>query len=101
MFEIIEPNWLDMESKILERKVDKSDWLNGKHSTKGEQITVDDLLGIHNDFVIQTLKECLLTNRELIRTLTKLMTTCLLFSDQMKLFMESTQIVSTRGHNSY
>jgi gamma-tubulin complex component 2 len=101
MFEVIEPNWLDMESKILERKVDKSDWLNGKHSTKGEQITVDDLLGIHNDFVLQTLKECLLTNRELIRTLTKLMTTCLLFSDQMKLFMESTQIVSTRGHNSY
>ena len=47
MFEIIEPNWLDMESKILERKVDKPDLLNAEHLTKGEQITVDDLLGMY------------------------------------------------------
>ena len=101
MFEVIEPNWLDMESKILNLKMDKSEWSNGKQFTKDKQLTVDDLLSVHNDFVLQTLKECLLTNRELIRTLTKLMTTCLLFSDQMKLFMESTQIVSEFRYDSY
>ena len=52
---------------------------------------------VHNDFVRRTLKECLLTNRDLIRALTKMMTTCLLFSDQMKKFMKVTQIVSIRS----
>ena len=93
MFEVIEPNFLRMESQILGRTVKDEDsfsYSTVKKATKSQN--VDDILSIHNDFIKSTLKECLLTNRDLIRTLTKLMTTCLLFSDQMKLFMEATKI---------
>ena len=81
MFEVIEPNWLDMENSIR------------KHPSQGTQ-TVDDIICVHNKFLDTALTECLLTNRELVRTLTKLMRTCLLFSDQLKRFMEATKIVS-------
>jgi len=91
MFEVIEPNYLQMETQLL-----------GKNSQLKEQemvddvasriTTVDDVLSEHRNFLQKTLSECLLTNRDLVRTLTKLMTTCLLFSDQMKLFIEQTQI---------
>lgn len=83
MFEVIEPNWLRMKNKLIEKSSEEN----------SAPTTVDNVLKIHNDFVVKTLKECLLTNRDLIRTLTKLMTTCLLFSDQMKLFMDSTGIL--------
>jgi len=81
MFEVIEPNWLEMKSAIR------------KQQSQGTQ-TVDDVIRVHNTFLDLTLAECLLTNRELVRTLTKLMKTCLLFSDQLKRFMEATKIVS-------
>ena len=83
MFEVIEPNWLSMKNKLQGKNLEGN----------STPTTVDNVLKIHNDFVVKTLKECLLTNRNLIRTLTKLMTTCLLFSDQMKLFMDSTGIL--------
>jgi gamma-tubulin complex component 2 len=83
MFEVIEPNWLRMKHKLTEKNSEGN----------SAPTTVDNVLKIHNDFVVKTLKECLLTNRDLVRTLTKLMTTCLLFSDQMKLFMDSTGIL--------
>jgi gamma-tubulin complex component 2 len=88
MFEVIEPNWTRMVSQIRPSKEEDME-------TNSRPIrTVDDILKIHNDFVKTSLKECLLTNRNLVRTFTKLLTTCLLFSDQMKLFMETTDIVS-------
>ncbi len=93
MFEVIEPNFLHMESQLLgqtRKSEDRFEFSTEKVPVNTQ--TVDDVLRIHNDFVQNTLKECLLTNRDLIRTLTKLMTTCLLFSDQMKLFMEATKI---------
>lgn len=97
MFEVIEPNWLRMESRLMQRNGDiaqreKNDWIPDQSRERQSHRTVDDILTLHNDFVRRTLKECLLTNRDLIRILTKLMTTCLLFSDQMKLFMETTAI---------
>ena len=82
MFEVIEPNWLTMENAIR------------KQQSEGTQ-TVDDIVKLHNQFLELALTECLLTHRDLIRTLTKLMSTCLLFSDQLKRFMEATKIVST------
>ena len=88
MFEVIEPNWTRMASQI---RPTTDDGIGASHRSI---LTVDDILRIHNDFVITSLKECLLTNRNLVRTFTKLLTTCLLFSDQMKLFMETTDIVS-------
>jgi gamma-tubulin complex component 2 len=52
------------------------------------------MLNIHNSFLERTLEACLLTNSDLIRSLTKLMNTCLLFTDQMRRFMDTTKIVS-------
>mmetsp|Transcript_18861 Transcript_18861/g.28678 ORF Transcript_18861/g.28678 Transcript_18861/m.28678 type:complete len:989 (+) Transcript_18861:247-3213(+) len=88
LFEVIEPNWLSLKEQ-LQRK----DSENEEQEYSGVECkTVDDVLRKHSEFVQKTLSECLLANRDLIRILTKLMTTCLLFTDQMKLFMETTQI---------
>jgi len=83
MFEVIEPNWLEMEQSI-----------GNKDATNRR--TVDDIVDVHEAFLQRTLEACLLTNRDLIRTLNKLMTTCLMFADQMKLFTEATKIVRLR-----
>ena len=80
MFEVIEPNWMGMEEVIANPDTTKK--------------TVDDIVDVHEAFLQRTLEACLLTNKELVRTLTKLMTTCLMFADQMKLFTEATKIVS-------
>jgi len=79
MFEVIEPNWLELEGAIA------------SPSARKEQ-TVDDILELHTQFLHHTLEACLLTSRDLVRALTKLMTTCLLFTDQMKRFMKATLI---------
>ena len=93
-FEVIESNWTEMLAAI-----DPS-VANGSIPTQREQ-TVDDILGIHGEFLRRTMDACLLTNRELFGSLTKLMNTCLLFSDQMRRFMSSTRIVSTRKHSLF
>jgi gamma-tubulin complex component 2 len=85
-FEVIENNWTEMCSSI------DSTGDNPKSPNHKEQ-TVDDILDIHNEFLRRTLEACLLTNRDVVRSLTKIMNTCLLFSDQMKRFMETTKIV--------
>ena len=92
MFEVIEPNWQSMEKGIVSGETDRGLGIVGKDKDP----TVDDALMVHNEFLSRTLKDCLLTNGDLVRTLTKLMTTCLLFSDQMKLFFETTQINEER-----
>jgi len=91
MFEVIEPNYLQMENKLVGRMENEDD-INSDLCDLPKQRTVDEVLTEHNAFLQKTLNECLLSNRDLVRTLTKLMTTCLLFSDQMKLFIEQTQI---------
>jgi gamma-tubulin complex component 2 len=83
MFEVIEPSWLEMEESIA------------SPSARKEQ-TVDDILHVHSQFLEHALEACLLTNRDLLRALTKLMTTCRLFSDQMKRFMKATNIDEDR-----
>ena len=88
-FEVIENNWMEMQSSIDQSGDDR-------RSPMHKEQTVDDILNVHNDFLQKTLEACLLTNRELIRSLTKLMNTCLLFTDQMKRFMDTTKIVSLR-----
>eukprot|EP00594_Rhizosolenia_setigera_P000332 CAMPEP_0178947992 /NCGR_PEP_ID=MMETSP0789-20121207/5217_1 /TAXON_ID=3005 /ORGANISM="Rhizosolenia setigera, Strain CCMP 1694" /LENGTH=356 /DNA_ID=CAMNT_0020628293 /DNA_START=251 /DNA_END=1321 /DNA_ORIENTATION=- len=74
MFEVIEPHWHQMKNDIQKTQ------------------TIDDVLRIHSRFLTETHKECLLMNRELLKTLTKIMQTCLLFSDQMRRFAKSTKI---------
>ena len=83
MLEVIEPNWIEMQNLISDPDA----------RTK---MTVDDIIEIHTNFLRKTLEACLLTNRNLLRALTKLMNTCLLFSDQMKRFMKATRIEEDR-----
>ena len=83
-----------MEAELLGQIDKNTTQVFEPSSDKPRQRTADEVLSEHNDFLQKTLNECLLSNRDLVRTLTKLMTTCLLFSDQMKLFIEQTQIVS-------
>jgi gamma-tubulin complex component 2 len=85
-FEVVENNWLEMMLAIDGPS-------NGSPSHKEQ--TVDDILNIHDDFLQKTLEACLLKNPALITSLTKLLNTCLLFTDQMKRFMDTTRIVST------
>jgi gamma-tubulin complex component 2 len=51
---------------------------------------IDEVLSVHERFLDTCLKECLLASQDLLRILTKLTTTCLLFADQMEKFMAST-----------
>jgi gamma-tubulin complex component 2 len=87
IFEVIENNWGEMQSSI-----DRSS--ESTRSPSQKQQTVDDILNVHNEFLERTLEACLLTNRGLVRSLSKLLNTCLLFTDQMKRFMDTTKIVS-------
>lgn len=50
---------------------------------------IDEVLVVHEKFLDHCLKECLLNSQELLRILTKLTTTCLLFADQMNRFSAS------------
>lgn len=48
--------------------------------------TVDDILDHHREFLDICLKECLLTDPDLLRVLTKLMTVCMLFANSIEIF---------------
>ncbi|OQR98601.1 gamma-tubulin complex component [Achlya hypogyna] len=69
MFEVISPRWHALEA----------------HLTR-DIGSVDDVLNTHRDFLDQCLKECLLTDPELLRVLTKLMTVCLTFANSIDRF---------------
>ncbi|KDO30162.1 hypothetical protein SPRG_05354 [Saprolegnia parasitica CBS 223.65] len=69
MFEVISPRWHALETTL----------------TSGIG-SVDDVLNTHRDFLDQCLKECLLTDPELLRVLTKLMTVCLTFANSIDRF---------------
>ena len=56
---------------------------------------MDAVIDQHERFLDTCLKECLLASQDLLKILTKIMTTCLLFADQMKRFSESGDAVST------
>ena len=58
---------------------------------------MDELLSCHERFLDMCLKECLLASQELLKILTKIMTTCLLFADQMTRFMESSSASNVTG----
>ncbi len=88
IFEVVESHWMDLRNAIDDKST-------GVKSDK--QQTVDNILRIHNTFLERTLEACLLTNSDLIRSLTKLLNTCLLFTDQMKRFMDTTKIVRNLG----
>jgi hypothetical protein len=54
---------------------------------------MDEVLHLHEVFLDTCLKECLLASQDLLRVLTKITTTCLLYADQMKRFSGSNEIL--------
>ena len=84
MLEVIEPNWITLQKQIASLQ---TDWTKADASG---QSTVDDLITYHTEFLDKTLERCLLTNDVLIRCVMKLVSTCMLFADQMKRFADKT-----------
>ena len=62
---------------------------------------MDDVLELHEKFLDACLKECLLASQELLKILTKIMTTCLLFADYMRKFSVSHGDSHSSGSNYY
>mmetsp|Transcript_6119 Transcript_6119/g.9233 ORF Transcript_6119/g.9233 Transcript_6119/m.9233 type:complete len:1075 (-) Transcript_6119:183-3407(-) len=59
----------------------------------GRAKDMDEMLNLHDVFLDTCLKECLLASQDLLRILTKITTTCLLFADQMKRFASTNEIL--------
>jgi gamma-tubulin complex component 2 len=64
--EVLEPNWSAFEKKLA--KVS----------------TIDDVLQAHTDFLDSSLRDCLLSDRNILKTVSRLMELCLHFSGHMQ-----------------
>ena len=72
MFEVLEPNWIELEQKLRTAS------------------TIDDVLARHNDFLDKCLRDCLLSSRDILENMSRLMTICTTFTGHMQLVsMES------------
>ncbi|XP_077595358.1 gamma-tubulin complex component 2 [Stigmatopora nigra] len=71
MFEVIEPTWHLMENNLKTAS------------------NIDDLLWHHTGFLDNCLKDCMLTNPELLRIFSKLMSLCIMFTGRMQRFAQS------------
>lgn len=67
MFEVLEPNWMELEHKLRTAS------------------TIDDVLTRHNDFLDKCLRDCLLSSREILENMSRLMTICTTFTGHMQL----------------
>jgi gamma-tubulin complex component 2 len=74
MVEVLEPNWHSFEEAM-------------KSVT-----TVDEVLQHQNAFLEKCLHECLLTNEELLRTLHRISSNCLLFADSINKFLSRARV---------
>ncbi|GMF16027.1 unnamed protein product [Phytophthora lilii] len=68
MFEVISPRWHDFQQQFATAE------------------TVDDILEFQGEFLDICLKECLLTDPDLLRVLTRLMTVCMTFANSIESF---------------
>jgi len=66
MFEVIERNWHIMAGKLKDAS------------------TIDDVLNSHNNFLDNCLKQCMLTNPDVLKTISKLLSVCSIFSNSME-----------------
>ena len=64
--EVLEPNWCIFEKKLL------------------SVATIDDVLRAHTDFLDTSLRDCLLSDRNILKTVSRLMELCLHFSQHMQ-----------------
>ncbi|KAI7823165.1 Spc98 family-domain-containing protein, partial [Gamsiella multidivaricata] len=76
--EVLEPNWRDLASKLA--KVS----------------TVDQVLQIHSDFLDTCLNQCMLTNSKLLRIYSKLMSTCIKFTNYTDRFTRALMAMETQ-----
>ncbi|TFK65998.1 hypothetical protein BDN72DRAFT_962117 [Pluteus cervinus] len=86
-FEVIEPHWRRLESKLvgsfgtgLVEGGGTSAFGVGVDLGKGGVATVDELLRAHLDFLDTCLKECMLTSSKLLKAYSKLVVTCSTFA---------------------
>ncbi|CAH2321645.1 gamma-tubulin complex component 2 [Pelobates cultripes] len=74
MFEVMEPTW-----HILEKNLKSAS-------------NIDDVLSHHNNFLDNCLKDCMLTNPELLKIFSKLMSVCVMFTNCLQRFTQSMQV---------
>ncbi|XP_011797367.1 PREDICTED: gamma-tubulin complex component 2 isoform X1 [Colobus angolensis palliatus] len=79
MFEVMEPTW-----HILEKNLKSAS-------------NIDDVLGHHTGFLDTCLKDCMLTNPELLKVFSKLMSVCVMFTNCMQKFTQSMKLDSELG----
>ncbi|KAL4825414.1 hypothetical protein H8958_000615 [Nasalis larvatus] len=58
---------------------------------------IDDVLGHHTGFLDTCLKDCMLTNPELLKVFSKLMSVCVMFTNCMQKFTQSMKLDSELG----
>ncbi|XP_051968619.1 gamma-tubulin complex component 2 [Xyrauchen texanus] len=76
MFEVMEPTWHIMENNLKSAS------------------NIDDVLCHHTSFLDNCLKDCMLTNPELLRIFSKLMSVCVMFTNCMERVTQSIRIDS-------
>uniref|UniRef100_A0A665VRI8 Gamma-tubulin complex component n=1 Tax=Echeneis naucrates TaxID=173247 RepID=A0A665VRI8_ECHNA len=74
MFEVMEPTWHNMENNLKTAS------------------NIDDVLCHHTSFLDNCLKDCMLTNPELLRIFSKLMSVCVMFTNCMQRFTQSMRL---------
>ncbi|XP_037352345.1 gamma-tubulin complex component 2 [Talpa occidentalis] len=79
MFEVTEPTWHVLEENL-----------------RGAS-NIDDVLGHHTGFLDSCLKDCMLTNPELLRVFSKLMSVCVMFTNCMQRFTQSMKLDAELG----
>uniref|UniRef100_A0A8D1BDD7 Gamma-tubulin complex component n=1 Tax=Sus scrofa TaxID=9823 RepID=A0A8D1BDD7_PIG len=80
MFEVMEPTWHVLEQNLRSAS------------------NIDDVLGHHASFLDNCLKDCMLTNPELLRVFSKLMSVCVMFTNCLQRFTQSMKLDSELGH---
>ncbi|KAF9406891.1 hypothetical protein BGZ94_002913 [Podila epigama] len=76
--EVLEPNWRELVDKLA------------------KITTVDQVLQIHSDFLDTCLNECMLTNSKLLRIYSKLMSTCIKFTNYTDKFTRALLAMETQ-----
>jgi len=84
-FEVLEPNWEEMISKIKSGKVSN----------------VDQVLQIHSDFLTTCLNDCLLSSPVLLTTVKKLLGVCCEFSAFMNKLMKGNNPNTSSGSTDF
>ncbi|XP_069467159.1 gamma-tubulin complex component 2 isoform X2 [Ambystoma mexicanum] len=79
MFEVMEPTW-----HILEKNLKSAS-------------NIDEVLRHHTSFLDNCLKDCMLTNPELLKIFSKLMSVCVMFTNCMQRFTQSMKVEDELG----